>query len=92
MEEPRPLKNNKKYSVATVYNIMNYRSVKLVWTVDAQSFPEQLSFLDMSFEGISTLLVLIDQMNYLFRKKSGNMEEVSFFLQNKMDNSSFADL
>ncbi len=91
VEEPRLLKN-KRYAVVTTFNIMNFRSVDITWIIDAQSFPNELSFLDISLEGVSTLYLLKQQMQYLFQKKDGDMKEVIFVLQNKMDDSSFAYL
>ena len=91
MEEPRLLKN-KQYAVVTNFNIMNFYSAEIVWTVDAQSFPEELAFLDIFVEGVSILYLLRNQMHYLFQKKNGDMNAVVFDLQNKMDDSSFAYL
>lgn len=91
VEEPRLLKN-KRYAVVTTFNIMNFRSVDITWIIDAQSFPNELSFLDISLKGVSTLYLLKQQMQYLFQKKDGDMKEVIFVLQNKMDDSSFAYL
>ena len=91
VEEPRLLKN-KQYAVVTNFNIMNFYSVEIIWTVDARSFPEELAFLDIFVEGVSILYLLRNQMHYLFQKKDGDMNEVVFDLQNKMDDSSFAYL
>lgn len=91
VEEPRLLKN-KQYRVATNFNIMNIHSTEIIWIVDAQSFPKELAFLDILVEGVSILYLLRNQMHYLFQKKHGDMSAVAFDLQNKMDDSSFADL
>ena len=91
MKEPRLLKSG-KYAVITRVNIMSFYSAEILWIVDVQSFPEGLAFLDISFEGVSSLYLLERQMYYLFKKKKGNMDEIVFDLQNKMNDSSFADL
>ena len=91
VEEPYLL-GDTQYAVVTNFTIMNFYSAKIVWIVNVQSFPEGLSFLDISFEGVSSLYLLKNQMDYLFREKNGNMDEVAFRLQNKMDDSSFSNL
>ena len=91
VEEPHLLENG-QYAVVTNFNIMNFYSAKILWTVDVRSFPKELAFLDISFKGVSSLYLLRKQMYYLFRKKNEKMDEIIFELQNKMDDSSFADL
>ena len=91
VKEPRLLKNG-QYKVITKVNIMSFYSTEILWIVDVQSFPEGLAFLDISFEGVSSLYLLERQMYYLFQRKKGNMDEIAFDLQNKMDDSSFVDL
>ncbi|MCZ0932970.1 MAG: hypothetical protein OXJ52_07450, partial [Oligoflexia bacterium] len=91
VKEPYLLKN-KLYKIVTKFDIMSFRSIKILWIVDSQSFPKELAFLDIIIDGISALYLLRDQMYYLFKQKNGNMDTIVSKLQNKMDNSSFADL
>ena len=91
VREPHLVKNE-QYAVVTSFNIMNSHSFEITWTVDAQSFPEGLAFLDISVEGVSILYILRGQMAYLFQKENGNMEAIAAALQNKMDDSSFTSL
>ena len=72
VKEPRLLKNG-QYKVITKVNIMSFYSTEILWIVDVQSFPEGLAFLDIFFEGVSSLYLLERQMYYLFQRKKGNM-------------------
>ena len=91
MEEPHLLKD-KQYKVVINFNVMNLYSAEIAWIVDAQSFPNELVFLDIFVEGVSILYLLRNQMDYLFQKRNGDMNEIVFDLQKKMDDSSFAHL
>ena len=91
VEEPHLL-GNEQYLVVTNFDIMSFYSAEIVWTVDARSFPKELSFLDISFEGVSLLKLLRSQMRYLFQKEHGDMNEMVFFLQNKMDDRPLTSL
>ena len=91
MEEPHLLKD-KQYKVVINFNVMNLYSAEIAWIVAAQSFPNELVFLDIFVEGVSILYLLRNQMDYLFQKRNGDMNEIVFDLQKKMDDSSFAHL
>ena len=91
VEEPRP-SGDKQYKVVTNFTIMNSYSAEIAWIVDTQSFPKELAFLDIYVEEVSILYLLRKQMDYLFEKKGGNINEVVLRLQNKMDDSSFSSL
>ena len=68
------------------------RSKKIVWTVDAQSFPKELALLDISVEGVSILHQLKGQISGLFQRKKGNMNEIVIALQDIIDGDPFANL
>lgn len=87
--EPHLVKTH-QYRVVINFNIMS-RSKKIIWIVDAQSFPKELALLDISVEGVSILHQLKSQISGLFRKENGDMNEIVLVLQDKINGDPFAN-